>query len=107
MSGVAAMDSLSLVGEVMFLGFLSIIAIRVLLVASRHQGLLASRTGDPAEPERVLALVCSLVTVGAYAAQCLANPGAHFSLPEPSTWLIWLASAGQAGYLVGKAQRLR
>ena len=73
-------------------------------------GLLSGSVGGAAQPERVAALVCSLVAAVAYVSQALGQPLAHNAaglptLPEPADWILWLAGGGHAAYLLGKAQR--
>jgi hypothetical protein len=82
-------------------------AFKILRSASLHGGLLSSSQDGQPEPERVVALVGTVMAAVAYVMACLGESGGpqHRALTPPEPWTIAVLGAGQLSYLVGKALR--
>jgi hypothetical protein len=91
----------------LFFALAAVSLYKLVLAMSQGQGLLASRVGGGAEPERVQLVVLTLVAAATYASQCLATlKTGRPQLVEPDTWVTAMTGASNLAYMVGKTVRL-
>jgi hypothetical protein len=84
----------------------AVVAFKLLVTGVGLGGLLSTSAAGQAEPERVVVLVTTVLSVALLWNESLSTLSSTTpQLAEPHDWMIWLAGGGQLSYLLGKSHR--